>query len=59
MIEEFARQCVEYILDNEKERNDYIDWCIDNNLSPKEENYTDHVYGAARAALGLGPLEKI
>lgn len=56
---QLLQQCADYIIDNDKEHDDYIDWCIDNNLNSKEKNHTAHIYGVAREALGLPSLEKI
>jgi hypothetical protein len=54
-----AEQVCEYILDNDRELEDYQQQADENGWDIYSKNYTEHVYGAAREALGLGALEGV
>lgn len=48
-IDKIGNELAEYIMDNEREYIDYVDWCLENNLNPAiitKENLM-HIYAKA------------
>ena len=50
--------CAEYIINDDREREDYIESCEENGIDPYTTNAGYHIYGLARIALGLDPITK-